>query len=143
MLRALRTSSVNDSTFSAAGNPSIVRRGKLSRPPTAMSSISSSSGTTSYVSSRPLNYGRVVHGAAPRARDHCAMRAVVPEKQAQPARPGREESNRCPVRATCTATSAVSRSRISPTMTMFGLCRRNKRKARAKVSPIEGLTCTC
>jgi len=37
---------------------SIVRRGKLSRPPTAMSSTSSSSGTTSYVSSRPLNSRR-------------------------------------------------------------------------------------
>src|SRR5260370_14695699 len=37
------------------GNPWIVRRGKLSRPRTAMSSTSSSSGTTSCASSRPLN----------------------------------------------------------------------------------------
>jgi Tn3 transposase DDE domain len=43
------------STSSAAGNPWIVRRGKLSRPRTAMSSTSSSSGTTSCASSRPLN----------------------------------------------------------------------------------------
>src|ERR1700730_13446883 len=45
---------VNGSTSSAAGNPWIVRREKLSRPRTAMSSTSSSSGTTSCASSRPI-----------------------------------------------------------------------------------------
>ena len=44
-----------------------------------------------------------------------------------------EESTRCPVSADCTAISAVSRSRISPTRMMSGSWRRIARSPFAKV----------
>ena len=46
-----------------------------------------------------------------------------------------------PVSAACTATWAVSRSRISPTIITSGSWRRNERRAAAKVRPIWLLTC--
>ena len=46
----------------------------------------------------------------------------------------------CPVRAACTATCAVSMSRISPTIITSGSWRRNERRAAAKLSPMEGAT---
>ena len=42
----------------------------------------------------------------------------------------------CPVSDACTAISAVSRSRISPTRMMSGSCRRMARRQAAKVTPI-------
>jgi len=51
------------------------------------------------------------------------------------------DSTRCPVREACTAISAVSRSRISPTMTTSGSWRRIARRPRAKVMSTFGLTC--
>ena len=52
------------------------------------------------------------------------------------------ESTRWPVCAALIAMSAVSRSRISPTITMSGSWRRNERSAAAKVSPALSLTFT-
>lgn len=52
------------------------------------------------------------------------------------------ERTRCPVRAAWTAISAVSGSRISPTIRMSGSCRRTLRIAAAKVNSIRGWTCT-
>ncbi|BCQ63089.1 hypothetical protein PBOI14_48390 [Pseudomonas sp. Boi14] len=52
----------------------------------------------------------------------------------------RVESTRCPVREACTAISAVSRSRISPTITTSGSWRRMARKPRAKVMSTLALT---
>ena len=49
------------------------------------------------------------------------------------------ESTRWPVNAACTAMSAVSRSRISPTITTSGSCRRIARSPAAKVRPTCGL----
>ena len=49
-------------------------------------------------------------------------------------------SSRWPVSAACTAMSAVSRSRISPTMMTSGSWRRIERRTRAKSSSISGLT---
>ncbi|MNC73237.1 hypothetical protein D3C75_1244010 [compost metagenome] len=43
------------------------------------------------------------------------------------------DSTRWPVSEACTAISAVSRSRISPTMTTSGSCRKMARSPRAKV----------
>ena len=51
-------------------------------------------------------------------------------------------STRWPVRADSTAIWAVSRSRISPIITMSGSHRRIERKPAAKVRPALGLTCT-
>ena len=51
------------------------------------------------------------------------------------------ESTRWPVSAACTAISAVSRSRISPTMMMSGSCRSSVRTPFAKSTPIDGCTC--
>lgn len=48
-----------------------------------------------------------------------------------------------PVMAAEIAISAVSGSRISPTMTTSGSWRRMERKAAAKVSPALALTSTC
>ena len=53
------------------------------------------------------------------------------------------ESTRCPVSAAWIAISAVSRSRISPTMMMSGSWRRMERSAAANVRPILGLTGIC
>ena len=47
---------------------------------------------------------------------------------------------RCPVSAAWTAIWAVSSSRISPTMTLSGSCRRIERRPRAKVSPFFSFT---
>ena len=52
------------------------------------------------------------------------------------------DSTRWPVCAALIAMSAVSRSRISPTMMMSGSCRRNARSAAAKVRPAFSLTLT-
>ncbi len=52
------------------------------------------------------------------------------------------ESTRCPVSAACTALSAVSPSRISPTITMSGSWRSTVRSVEAKVMSICGRTCT-
>ena len=52
------------------------------------------------------------------------------------------ESTRWPVSDALIAISSVSLSRISPTMTMSGSCRRKARSALANVSPILGCTCT-
>ncbi len=52
------------------------------------------------------------------------------------------ESTKWPVSAALTAISAVSKSRISPTMMMSGSCRRNARRAVAKFSPISSCICT-
>ena len=52
----------------------------------------------------------------------------------------RVEKIRCPVSEVRMASSAVSRSRTSPTITMSGSWRRMLRSAEAKVSPISGLT---
>ena len=52
------------------------------------------------------------------------------------------ESTMWPVRAALMAMPPVSRSRISPTMMMFGSCRRNARSAAAKVMPISVRTST-
>ena len=52
----------------------------------------------------------------------------------------RVDNTRCPVREACTAISPVSRSRISPTMTTSGSCRRTARRPRAKVISTFGLT---
>ncbi|MNT26758.1 hypothetical protein D3C72_1623520 [compost metagenome] len=52
-------------------------------------------------------------------------------------------STKWPVRADCTAISAVSRSRISPTMILSGSWRRMERKPLAKVSPFFSLTGIC
>ena len=52
----------------------------------------------------------------------------------------RVEKTRCPVRAACTAFSAVSSSRISPTMMMSGSCRRIVRNAAPNVMPIFACT---
>src|SRR5438445_523098 len=52
------------------------------------------------------------------------------------------DSTRWPVCAAFTAMSAVSRSRISPTMMMSGSCRRNARSAIANVIPALSLTLT-
>ena len=41
------------------------------------------------------------------------------------------------------AISAVSKSRISPTITTFGSCRKMCRKPVAKVRPISGFTSIC
>jgi hypothetical protein len=46
------------------------------------------------------------------------------------------ESTKWPVSAALTAISAVSKSRISPTMMTSGSWRRNERSAAAKLSPI-------
>ena len=48
----------------------------------------------------------------------------------------------CPVREALIAISAVSRSRISPTITIFGACRNMARKAAVKVIPTSVRTCT-
>ena len=48
----------------------------------------------------------------------------------------RVESTRWPVMAALIATSAVSKSRISPTRMMFGSWRRKERSAAAKLRPI-------
>src|SRR5438093_7443920 len=48
---------------------------------------------------------------------------------------GRVEGPRWPVRAALIAIEPVSRSRISPTMMMFGSCRRNAFNAAANVMP--------
>src|SRR3989338_8414511 len=53
----------------------------------------------------------------------------------------RVESMRCPVRAELMAMSAVSLSRISPTMIMSGFCLIKERKPFAKVIFALGLTC--
>lgn len=45
---------------------------------------------------------------------------------------------RCPVMLACTAISAVSRSRISPTKMTSGSCRRMARRADANVTPCFG-----
>ena len=52
------------------------------------------------------------------------------------------DKTRCPVWAALIAISAVSRSRISPTINTSGSCRMNARKAEAKLSPILVLTAT-
>ena len=52
------------------------------------------------------------------------------------------ESTRWPVSEAWIAISAVSRSRISPTMMTSGSWRRNERSPFAKVSSIFGFTCT-
>ena len=52
------------------------------------------------------------------------------------------ESTRWPVSAALTAISAVSKSRISPTMMMFGSCRKNARRAVAKLRPMSSCICT-
>ena len=49
---------------------------------------------------------------------------------------------KCPVREACTAISAVSLSRISPTRMMFGACRSMARMMRAKSSPMLCFTST-
>ena len=54
----------------------------------------------------------------------------------------RVERTRWPVSAAWTALSAVSLSRISPTMTMSGSWRRTVRRALANVTSIAGRTCT-
>ena len=54
----------------------------------------------------------------------------------------RVESTRWPVSAACTAFSAVSVSRISPTMMMSGSWRSTVRSALAKVMSICGRTAT-
>ena len=46
------------------------------------------------------------------------------------------ESTRWPVSAALTPISAVSKSRISPTMMMSGSCRRKLRRAAAKLRPM-------
>ena len=51
-------------------------------------------------------------------------------------------STRWPVREACSASSAVSWSRVSPTSTMSGSCRSTLRKPRANVMPARLLTCT-
>ena len=50
------------------------------------------------------------------------------------------ESTRCPVRDAWTPMWAVSKSRISPIMTMSGSCRRMERSAEAKVTPAFSFT---
>ena len=52
-------------------------------------------------------------------------------------------STRWPVRADCTAISAVSRSRISPTMILSGSWRRIERRPFANDSPFFSLTGIC
>jgi predicted phage gp36 major capsid-like protein len=52
------------------------------------------------------------------------------------------ENTRWPVSAARIAISAVSRSRISPTIITSGSWRRNERKPDAKVRPFLTLTCT-
>ncbi len=52
------------------------------------------------------------------------------------------ESTMWPVSAALTAISAVSKSRISPTMMMSGSCRRKERSAAAKLRPISSCICT-
>jgi len=52
------------------------------------------------------------------------------------------ESTRWPVSAALTAISAVSKSRISPTMMMSGSCRRKARSALANERPAFRCTCT-
>ena len=52
-----------------------------------------------------------------------------------------DDSTRCPVSAACTAMSAVSRSRISPTMMMSGSWRSSVRTPLAKSTPMIGCTC--
>ncbi len=54
----------------------------------------------------------------------------------------RVESTRWPVRAALTPISAVSKSRISPTMMMSGSWRRKERRAAAKLRPISSCICT-
>ena len=49
---------------------------------------------------------------------------------------------RWPVRLALVAIDAVSRSRISPIMMMFGAWRRMERSAAGKVMPISEFTCT-
>ena len=51
-------------------------------------------------------------------------------------------STRCPVSAARIAISAVSRSRISPTMMILGSCRKIERRPVANVIPALLLTCT-
>ena len=51
------------------------------------------------------------------------------------------DSTRWPVSAACTAMSAVSWSRTSPTMMMSGSCRISVRTPVAKSTPITGCTC--
>ncbi len=50
-----------------------------------------------------------------------------------------EDKTKCPVKADCTEISAVSLSRISPTMIMFGSCLKMARRPFAKVIPAAGL----
>ena len=52
------------------------------------------------------------------------------------------DSTRWPVSAACTAYSAVSLSRISPTMMMSGSCRSTVRSAVANVTSMAGRTAT-
>ena len=52
-------------------------------------------------------------------------------------------STRCPVSDACTAICAVSRSRISPIITMSGSWRRIARRARANVRSTRAFTCVC
>ena len=54
----------------------------------------------------------------------------------------RVERTRWPVSAAWTAWSAVSASRISPTMMMSGSCRSTVRRVLAKVTSICGRICT-
>jgi hypothetical protein len=54
----------------------------------------------------------------------------------------RVERTRCPVCAAWKAISAVSRSRISPTMTTLGSCRKIERRPAAKVIPAFSETAT-
>ena len=53
------------------------------------------------------------------------------------------EKTRCPVSAARMAMSAVSPSRISPTMMTFGSCRKMCRRPLAKLNPISGFTSIC
>ena len=52
------------------------------------------------------------------------------------------ESTRCPVWEAFSAISAVSLSRISPTIMTLGSCRRMERRQLAKVRPALVFTCT-
>ena len=53
------------------------------------------------------------------------------------------ESTRCPVSADSIAVWAVSRSRISPTISTSGSLRSIERRPRTNVTPAAGFTCTC
>ena len=111
------------------------------------SSASSTSSEGWYSSRQWGQLRRTSRWAATSVRALAAMKGSVPIEIRRAAVVGASFAwmvlkTRWPVRAARMATSAVSWSRISPTMITSGSCRRKYRSEVAKVSCLRSLTCT-